>query len=171
MRKMKSGEFSRVFALMQESFPSSEYRAEDAQRALLADEAYAVWVEEDGTGTVCAFMAVWTLEDVTFLEHFAVSPALRGAGLGGRMLDELSERCGSVCLEAELPQSDIARRRIGFYRRHGFTENPYPYRQPALAPDGEPVPLVLMTLGGGIGGDEFLRIREQLYTRVYRARA
>lgn len=171
MRRMREGEFPRVFALMRESFPVDEYRTEAAQRALLAEEAYCIWVEEDERGAVCAFMAVWSLSGCTFLEHFAVDPALRGGGIGGRMLDELTARAGTLCLEAELPENETARRRIGFYRRHGFVENPYPYRQPALVPGRSAVPLVLMTWRAPVGENEFLRIRGHLYARVYRAEA
>ena len=52
MRRMREGEFPRVFALMRESFPADEYRAEAAQRALLVEEAYSIWVEEDERGAV-----------------------------------------------------------------------------------------------------------------------
>ena len=62
----------------------------------------------------------------------------RSGGIGGQMLDAMLARCSKrACLEAELPETELAARRIGFYERHGFTVNAdYPYFQPALTPGG-----------------------------------
>ena len=67
-----------------------------------------------------------------------------------QMLDALLARFDKpACLEAELPETELAARRIGFYERHGFTVNAdYPYFQPALTPGGSPIPLHLLTTGG-----------------------
>ena len=39
-------------------------------------------VFEDENGKINGVFGVWDLEDVRFVEHFAVSPTLRGGGLG-----------------------------------------------------------------------------------------
>ena len=62
---------------------------------------------------------MWPMTDALFLEHFAVNPALRSQGLGGRILEELKKQTDCpLVLEAELPETDWARRRLGFYARH-----------------------------------------------------
>lgn len=69
-----------------------------------------------------ALIASWDFDDFVFLEHFAVDPARRSGGIGGQMLDAMLAHCGKrACLEAELPETELAARRIGFYERHGFT--------------------------------------------------
>ena len=114
-------------------------------------------------------MAWWDFDDFVFFEHFAVDPACRSGGIGGQMLDALLARFDKpACLEAELPETELAARRIGFYERHGFTVNAdYSYFQPALAPGGSPLPMHLLTTGGTRTVSELRAIETLLHTRVY----
>ena len=86
-----------------------------------------------------------------------------------QMLDALLARFDKpACLEAELPETELAARRIGFYERHGFTVNAdYPYFQPALTPGGSPIPLHLLTTGGARTPAELRAIETLVHTRVY----
>ena len=99
----------------------------------------------------------------------ALENACRSGGIGGRMLDAMLARCGKrACLEAELPETELAARRIGFYERHGFTVNAdYSYFQPALAPGGSPIPLYLLTTGGARTVSELRAMETLVHTRVY----
>jgi len=167
MRAMQVQEFDRVFALMQASFPTVEYRPYDAQRALLHDSRYRIWVQ--GDAQIRVFLTVWELGDFLFVEHFAVDPAHRGKGLGSAMLAELQGRTQQpLCLEVELPETEQARRRIAFYERAGFTCNTYAYEQPPMARGKAAVPLLLMTTGGGVTEARFRAIRDTLYKEVYK---
>ena len=114
-------------------------------------------------------MALWDFDDFVFFEHFAVDPACRSGGIGGQMLDALLARYDKpACLEAELPETELAARRIGFYERHGFTVNAdYSYFQPALAPGGSPIPLYLLTTGGARTVSELRAMETLVHTRVY----
>ena len=91
------------------------------------------------------------------------------AASAGQMLDALLARYDKpACLEAELPETELAARRIGFYERHGFTVNAdYSYFQPALAPGGDPLPMHLLTTGGARTVSELRAIETLLHTRVY----
>ncbi|MCG8399496.1 GNAT family N-acetyltransferase, partial [Bacillus atrophaeus] len=83
-----------------------------------------------------AFLAVWEFAEFVFIEHFAVSEKARNSGIGGKMLEELArQKAGKVVLEVELPEDSLKKRRIGFYERHGFTFNEYPYIQPPMGED------------------------------------
>ena len=111
--------FDEMYGIMEYSFPESERRSREGQRKLFADPRYKVAAQSDERGRLEAFLAYWQLEKVTFLEHFAVAADLRGAGLGGRFLDELLTTLKKpVLLEAEPPETDVAARRIAFYERH-----------------------------------------------------
>ena len=164
IEKLEIKEFDAVYAIMEQSFPLEEYRAYDAQRALLENAAYRIYgVREEGQ--LLGFAAVWELENWLFLEHLAVAPQHRNQGIGAKLLGFLSQnRC---CLEVELPETDLARRRIGFYVRNGYVLNRYPYMQPSLGQGRSPVPLWLMTSGGPICPEEFARVKGLLYSRVY----
>ena len=134
------------------------------RRALLSDSAYRIDILRAPSGGVQALMASWDFDDFVFFEHFAVDPACRSGGIGGQMLDALLARAHKpACLEVELPETEMAARRIGFYERHGFTVNAdYSYFQPALTPGGSP-----LTTGGARTAAELRAIETLLHTRVY----
>lgn len=161
-------EFAAVYELMQLSFPRDEIRPAQGQRALLAHPEYQVLVSHDSAGVVSGMMAVWQFEDFVFLEHFAVSPASRGGGRGTRMLQALLRECVKpVCLEVELPQDDLTRRRIAFYERNGFFLNDFDYIQPPMAEGQHPVPLRIMSRGLRLNAEQFAALRDTLYRVVY----
>ena len=162
--KLEMQEFDRVYTIMERSFPPEEYRPYDAQKALLSDPAYTIWCAREET-EILGFAAVWELEGWLFLEHLAVAPERRNRGVGAALLGFLAgKRC---CLEAEPPETEIARRRIGFYERNGFFLNDYPYTQPSLGQGRSPVPLNLMTTGSAVTPEEFQKLKALLYARVY----
>ena len=103
------------------------------------------------------------------MEHFAVDPKLRNSGTGSGMLQELVKLSKKpVCLEVELPDAELARRRIGFYERNGFVFNDYSYMQPPISKGKSPVPLRIMTYGKAVSQEEFEQIQKSLYQRVYK---
>lgn len=140
IERMQPADFDAVYRLLTQSFPATERRGAAGQRALFSDSAYRVDILRAPDGGVQALIASWDFDDFVFLEHFAVDPACRSGGIGGQMLDAMLARCGKrACLEAELPETELAARRIGFYERHGFTVNAdYAYFQPALVPGRRP---------------------------------
>ncbi len=169
IERMRPEDFDAVFRLLARSFPAGERRDAAGQHALLSDSAYRVDILRAPSGGVQALMASWDFDSFVFFEHFAVDPAYRSGGVGGQMLDELLSRSHKpACLEVELPETELAARRIGFYERHGFTVNAaYPYFQPSFQPGGRPIPLYLLTTGGARTASELRAIETLLHTRVY----
>lgn len=166
-------EFDEIYALMEKSFPLDEYRTYPEQKALLSRPAYGLYsARGDQGGDLLGFAAVWEWADFAFIEHIAVNPAYRNGGLGGKLLNQMVTLLGKpVCLEVEPPDGAMASRRIGFYQRHGFFLNPYPYTQPAISEGRKPIPLLIMTYGREISEAEFLTVRDRLYTKVYQVEA
>ncbi len=115
-------------------------------------------------------MAVHEWEDLLYIEHFAVAPAYRNAGLGRKMLQALlSGTKKRVCLEVEPPQDELTRRRIAFYERNGFLYHEYPYTQPSISAGRSPIPLRIMATQP-LSEEAFCEVRERLYREVYGAR-
>lgn len=160
--------FDEAFSIMEQSFPPDEMRPYGEQKALLSNERYKIFAAYDESEQMTSFAATWQLDDVLFIEHLATSPTSRGQGIGAKLLSYLTicEK-RTVCLEAEPPESNITRRRIGFYNRNGFYLNEYPYIQPPISKGRNPVPLMIMTYGKRIDGDKFIKIRDLLYKEVY----
>ena len=174
-------DFSEIYRIMQASFSDDEYRPYDEQLALFEEPEYRIYympaigmerVGNHSTGNstmhAAGFLAVWEFESFTYIEHFAVDPALRNSGTGSAMLQELVRKYQKqICLEVELPEDELTRRRIGFYERNGFVFNEYPYIQPPISKGKSPVPLRIMTYGSAITQDTFEEMKRVLYQRVY----
>lgn len=121
------------------SFPQNE-------RVLFSYIINAIRAREDGKPTGEEIVAVLdekrSLAGILFYEvnrafhtaglyYFAVAPHLRSQGLGGQMYREVLKRCRSqgcrlLVFDVEIPElcatsdeRELARRRIGFYYRHG----------------------------------------------------
>lgn len=174
IQKMRSEDFDKVYSIMEESFPIDEYRTYDEQKELLENPRYSIYVlmdsENSDADDMKAFITVYRFEDFAFVEHFAVNPAFRNKGLGAVILKEIKELLSCrICLEVELPDSDFARRRIGFYERNGFFVNDYPYIQPPISQGRQAIPLIVMTTHGAVTEEEFNVMKTTLYREVYHA--
>ena len=165
--RMKPQEFAAVYRILEQSFPTDEYRPFAEQQALFEDERYIVYVLRDEQDAVCGLLAMWEFPAFDFLEHFAMLPALRGKGYGAWMLREiLRERGRPACLEVEPPTDDITRRRIAFYERSGLYFTDFPYVQPPISKGKQPVPLHIMATKP-LSREAFEEIKAVLYREVY----
>ena len=169
LRVAKTEEFDKIFSILENSFPSDEYRTYEGQQALWNHPRYSVYViPDDESDCIKAFITVWKFEDFAFIEHFAVNPFYRNQGLGSLILHEILNLLPcQICLEVELPETDFAKRRIGFYERNGFFINHYPYAQPPYTREKQPVPLLMMTSGNCVSKDRFDSIKETIFKEVY----
>ncbi len=182
LQRINETDFPEIYRIMQASFSDDEYRPYDEQLALFEEPEYRIYympaigmerVGNHSTGNstmhAAGFLAVWEFESFTYIEHFAVDPVLRNSGSGSAMLQELVRKYQKqICLEVELPEDELTRRRIGFYERNGFVFNEYPYIQPPISKGKLPVPLRVMTYGKGITRQAFEEMRKVLYRRVYK---
>ncbi|WP_379135727.1 GNAT family N-acetyltransferase [Paenibacillus sp. sgz500958] len=166
---MQAELFDQIYAIMEASFPVSEFRTREGQRALLAEEHYRLITWQTPDGSVVAFMAVWEFPEFRFVEHIAVHPAARGNGMGDQLMkDYISESLVPVVLEVEPPENGWSLRRVGFYERLGFHLNSYEYKQPALRVDQNDLPLNIMSYGKALSYAEFFSLKEKLYKNVYK---
>ncbi len=118
---------------MQRDFPPDELRPLKTLLELYDTGRYCPYgvFAEDGEGKpLIAYLNVVHASgcDVAFLDYFATSPALRGAGLGAALLQTLYETetaRGATALlweaetPTEAPDPAMAMRRMGFYNRAG----------------------------------------------------
>lgn len=163
LQRINETNFPEIYRIMQASFSDDEYRPYDEQLALFEEPEYRIYYMPAG------FLAVWEFESFIYIEHFAVDPALRNSGTGSAMLQELVKQYQKpICLEVELPEDELTRRRIGFYERNGFVFNEYPYIQPPISKGKSPVPLRIMTYESAITQDTFEEMKRVLYQRVYK---
>lgn len=144
----------RVRKLYFESFPPEERREWPAvERLLAARRGRMAMFEIFLCGRQAGFITWWNMDGFAYVEHFAVDPRYRGGGVGRNAIVSFVAAVGRpVVLEVEPASTgEMARRRIAFYERCGFTAHPvYEYIQPPYGPGLPPVPLMLMTAGGDV---------------------
>lgn len=153
-----------------ESFPPEERRDFDdiILKASSADCPLHLDVITD-RGSVLGLISWWDFGCFIYVEHFAVAGHLRSAGIGSEVLKQFLVRSPlPVVLEVERPgANEMADRRIGFYRRNGFTPlSDYDYIQPPYSPGQPSVPLLLMSTDAALDPENIARtLHHQVYGR------
>jgi GNAT superfamily N-acetyltransferase len=150
------------------NFRAAELEAPDEFAAGLKSGRGRALVARTAQGTIAggAVGDFFPRSRVLLLSYLAVAAEGRGAGTGGLLFQAVTDRWAAdldpaLCLiEVEDPRharSDPAlgdpQARVRFYERLGARALPVPYFQPALGPDGQRVPhMMLMAFGGAAAG-------------------
>lgn len=157
-----------VEQLLTLSFPAEEYRPL-AEWKRLTDEKQAFHnqvILDDGQPV--GLVTHWDFDRFCYVEHLAISPDARNGGYGGRLLQLLQQQLKRpIVLEVEKPQEEMARRRIGFYQRHGFELWTTPYLQPPYRPGDSMLPMHLMVWGELHESEAYEEVKSTLYREVY----
>lgn len=154
--------------LMTGSFPSGEYRALEELRAYTDTKAnfhnHIIFQDDTPVG----FIAYWDFGHFFYVEHFAIDPAQRNGGHGKNVLNHLLQVLEyPIILEVEEPIEEMARRRINFYQRHGFSLWEKTYQQPPYKSGDHFLPMLLMVHGDLQCEKDFDSIKEHIYREVY----
>ena len=153
--------FDTAFQLYESSFPLHERRTRSAQAARLSHPEYRftlVYEQAQFQG----ILLYWEGPGFRYVEHFAISPQLRGTGVGSRVLEKLLGQGVPVILEIDPPVDEISIRRKGFYLRCGFVENPYPHIHPPYRARFSGHPLVVLSAPEQLTQEEYSRFSEYL---------
>lgn len=168
LEQLNPKDFDSLYALMELSFPNDERRSYQDEKNYLATTRHQAAVVRGNDQSIAGYITYTECEEFVFLESFAVNPELRSNGLGGRILEEMKAAYDKrMVLEVELPENEMARRRINFYKRHGFSYNDYPYILPSLGEGKQAIPLRIMTTRGPVDEAEYEKIKSTLYNDVY----
>lgn len=160
--------WEKALELYRNSFPRNEQRSEQEHLRALSDphfEADGIWRGEEFIG----ILYHWRYHGWQYIEHLAISPALRGQNMGSAALEAFC-RERRVILEIEPPVDETSIRRLHFYQRLGFVENPQQYLFPSYSRPFETYQLVLLSLHDPLTNDQardfadFIRERVLLYS-------
>ena len=112
-----------------EAFAENERKPLPDIFALIEEGRYQIWGLFDGEAAL-GYATLWQREGIplVLLDYLGVKASLRNGGLGAQILRQLQSKGFLIVTESELPVPDdseeensIRLRRIGFYRRNGFT--------------------------------------------------
>lgn len=157
-----------AWKLYEDSFPRKERRTRADHLRALADPRYraeGIWDD----GRLAGLFYWWLCDDgLCYAEHLAVQPALRGRNIGSRALAEFCADHPRIVLEIDPPEDEISIRRLGFYRRLGFVDNPQEYLHPSFSAPFETHRLVLMSRPGPLTDAEVRRLADFVRDPVLR---
>lgn len=154
--------------LMTASFPSDEYRALDEMKRYTDTKPYFYNNIIFHDKTPIGLITYWDFGQFYYVEHFAIDPSQRNGGHGKNVLNHLCQLLNRpIVLEVEAPEEEMAKRRINFYKRHGFTLWENPYLQPPYKPGDNYLPMLLMAHGELECERDFNSIKDKLYKEVY----
>jgi len=164
---VESAEFAKAWKIYSGAFPDDTKRSFEKQSDVICDRKYNFCKVGFGDLFVGVF-AYWDLGLFLFVEHFAVDKNLRDKGFGTDLLQDFV-KCSDklVILEVHKPDTEIDKRRIGFYERNGFKLNEFDYLQPPYENGKKAVPLFVMSYPRPLHEAEFVKIRKLLHTEVY----
>ncbi len=154
--------------LIVESFPVEEYRKLDELRDYTRTKSiFYNNLIIDGQDPV-GMISYWAFDRFYYIEHFAVDPKQRNGGYGKQVISHLKKLFDRpIVLEVEPPVLEISERRIGFYKRQGFTLWDTPYQQPPYRPGGTFLPMQLMVYGILSRNKDYHEVKTCLYNNVY----
>lgn len=150
-----------------DSFPPGERRDFSLVRDLVGSDTFKahVLLRE---GRYVGFITSWQWEDFAYIEHFAVDESARNGGIGREALRLFLENLDvPVVLEVELPADEMSKRRIGFYRRAGFTLDDHAYRQPPYRYGEDWIDMRLMFYGNIDPKREYETVKRRIHRQVY----
>ena len=96
-----------AWAIYQNSFPQKEIRSLEDHLQALSDPHYTadgIWSD----GRLIGILYYWTAPEYVYIEHLAISPDLRGANMGSRVLEAFCRKAGRIVLEIDPPETEIA---------------------------------------------------------------
>lgn len=167
---MPRQKFSRLYEIMEYSFPPTERGSEALHYSELSRPEFRCLCYEP-ENLPLAFLNYYEFPEnkTIFVEHFAVSQELRGHGTGTALMEQLKLMTAPflIVLEVEPPEGPTERRRVEFYKRLGFHINGGEYFQPEFYGKTPAIPLKLMTTRT-LGEKEFSELSKFIHKRVYK---
>ena len=162
--KVEEKEFDEIYIQMQENFPLEERRDYQDAKAVLSNPDFNIFHIIMGQDKI-GFISLWELNGFKFIEHFVIYSKYRKLGYGAKALSLARQKWGALVLESEPPITQMAIRRLAFYARNGFCQNPVKYFQPSYRKSGDEVELRLLSSPNMLK-DCNLAI-EEIYKKVY----
>jgi len=152
------------YRLLSENFIKEEIRDAGSAMRMLEDGKFKL-IRIGDDDKRYGYLGYYPLKDSFFIEYLVIDDKYKGQGIGGEALLLFAKEHSPLVLEAEPPETDIKKRRIAFYRRHGFCVNDREYYQPSYGEGLSPVRLLLLSSPTKLE-DTDATVRE-IYSTVY----
>ena len=147
LQRIRSGKevaFQKLLELYTEAFPPEERRDTEQLAEWLDTKPAMCFNAVECDGVLAGLVVYWDFGTFYYLEHLAVFADMRNKN-GQQILDWIKEHLKGIwVLEVEPADTEMAMRRINYYRRNGFQILDKTYMQPSYRSGGEAFPLWIM---------------------------
>lgn len=158
--------YNMFWDLYQASFPDYEQRSHKSQKSLQKADKFTLLSFCEGKQYI-GFLAYWNLNQFCYLEHFAISPNLRGKGYGSEIINHFSKIDGKkLLLEIDPVADNISRKRCEFYEKLGFKSNDFDFINPGYKGKEKPHRLTLMSKPTKLSHNEYANFCRSLRNDV-----
>ena len=155
----------KLLPLYEEAFPASERREGEQLFRLIREKQEMFFNAVECDGELSGLFIYWRFEEFYYLEHLAVYPEMRNKKIGQQVLDYIAGNLpGLRLLEVEPTDTEIAARRVNYYRRNGYEVLDKHYRQPSYRSRDYVLSLWLM---GNKSTDKLEEFKRQIRDEVY----
>lgn len=169
IRKLAGEQQTIARAIYEEAFPPQEKRPWELHERLVATHSAYSFQVALAAGEIIGIVVAWQLADHLYLDYLATNTASRNKGYGRTIMTALLETCKDmpVVLEVEIPDNELAVRRVGFYERLGFHLIDFPYFMPDFTNPEACFPMRLMTYPEPLSQSEAPALMEEIHREVY----
>lgn len=172
LRKINTSDsiYCKAENLFLEAFPSNERRDISDQRHNIDENPLFNLFAIEKDAEFVGILSAWQFKDFRYIEHFAILPEQRSAGIGAKALQQYINMCDlPIILEVENPDEAIKIRRISFYKRQGLAlwDNVH-YFQPPYREGDKITPMKLMATKNLKPEIDYIMVKSQIYNHVYK---
>lgn len=150
-----------VNALYDLAFPHYEQRSHPGRSKILMHKDYHLYYYTDDS-TFVGFIGCWKMHDHFYIEHFAITPQLRGQGYGQIVLKQFCRDAQKVILEIDPVIDDMSQKRLSFYQYCGFKHNNYQHVHPCYTSGNQPHELKVLSFPQEIGEQVYQLFNDRL---------
>lgn len=154
-------EFSQVDELYESAFPYHEKREKRAKACALAAEQYflTAWYKDE---TFIGLIGSWHFDNMTYIEHLAISSSCRSQGYGKQILEQFLQQQTLTVLEIDPLTTEIANRRWAFYQGLGCKRNNFSHHHPAYHKELADHELVVLSYPDELSQRQYADFTDQL---------
>lgn len=156
-----------VWRLYTVSFPEYERRRISSHTLACEDPSFHTYIAIEN-GSLLGLLFYWEYDNKYYIEHIAVSPALRGKSIGSSLMKMfVGQAVGkTVLLEIDPPEDEVSIRRLAFYERLGFCNTGFEYTHPSYSKNGQSHRLSILSYPEAISAQEFDNFKDFMFGRV-----